>query len=66
MYKNTKITTPVAFLIFNRPDTTNKVFEKIRKTEPERLFVIADGPRENVETDNELCKITKEITENID
>ena len=66
MYKNTKITTPVAFLIFNRPDTTNKVFEKIRKTEPERLFVIADGPRENVETDNELCKITREITENID
>ncbi len=66
MYENTKITAPVAFLIFNRPDTTKKVFEEIRKAEPERLFVIADGPRENVKIDNELCKITREITENID
>jgi len=66
LYKNTKITTPVALLIFNRPEATKKVFEEIRIAEPERLFVIADGPRQNVETDNELCKITREITENID
>jgi len=66
MYKNTKIITPVALFIFNRPDTTKKVFGEIRKAEPERLFVIADGPRENVKIDNELCKITREITENID
>jgi len=66
MYKNIKITIPVAFLIFNRPDTTKKVFEEIRKAKPARLFVIADGPRQNVETDNELCKLTRKITENID
>ncbi|MGB5896286.1 MAG: hypothetical protein WBG58_19075 [Ignavibacteriaceae bacterium] len=66
MYKNLKISTPVALLIFNRPDTTKKVFEEIRKAEPERLFVIADGPRNNVERDNDLCKLTREITENID
>ncbi len=66
MYKNTKITTPVAFLIFNRPDTTKKVFEKIRKAEPERLFVIADGPRQIVERDKELCELARKITENID
>jgi hypothetical protein len=66
MYKNVKITTPVALFIFNRPDTTKKVFEEIRKAEPERLFVIADGPRQNVERDKELCKLTREITQNID
>jgi hypothetical protein len=66
MYKNTKITTPVAFLIFNRPDTTKKVFEEIRKAEPNRLFVIADGPRQNVEVDIELCELTRKITGNID
>jgi hypothetical protein len=66
LYKNIKITTPVALFIFNRPDTTKKVFEEIRGAKPERLFVIADGPRQNVERDKELCKLTREITENID
>lgn len=66
MYRNAKITTPVVLIIFNRPDTTKKVFEEIRKAEPKRLFVIADGPRQNVERDKELCKLTREITENID
>jgi len=66
MYKNTKITTPVAFLIFNRPDTTKKVFEEIRKAEPERLFVIADGARQTVERDKELCELARKNTENID
>ncbi len=66
MPKNTKITTPVAFLIFNRPDTTKKVFEEICIAEPDRLFVIADGPRQNVERDKELCELARKITENID
>ena len=39
--------TPVAFIIFNRPDTTKRVFEAIRQAKPPKLFVIADGPRAN-------------------
>ena len=35
----------VVFIIFNRPDLTQIVFDAIRKAQPERLFVIADGPR---------------------
>lgn len=66
MCKDSKLTTPVAIIIFNRPDTTKKVFEEIRKAKPERLFVIADGPRQNVEDDIELCDLTREITKNID
>jgi len=36
---------PILFLIFNRPDTTSKVFETIKRAAPKRLYVAADGPR---------------------
>ena len=39
------LNTPVLFLIFNRPETTEQVFSAIRKAEPPRLYVAADGPR---------------------
>ncbi len=66
MYKNTKITTPIAFFIFNRPDKTKKVFEEIRKVKPSELFIIADGPRKNNDEDNHLCLETRDIVEKID
>lgn len=56
--------TPVAFLIFNRPDVTQKVFNEIRKARPEKLFVIADGPRNK--EDNEKCFQTRSIIDQID
>ncbi len=37
--------TAVAFLIFNRPETTVRVFEAIAEAKPAMLLVIADGPR---------------------
>ena len=37
---------PVLFIVFNRPDTTIKVFEAIRKAKPKRLYISSDGPRE--------------------
>lgn len=39
------LTTPVAFIIFNRPETTIKVFEQIRLAKPKQLYIIADGAR---------------------
>ena len=38
-------TKPVLFLIFNRLDTTKKVFEQIRKVKPPRLYIASDAPR---------------------
>lgn len=58
--------TPVLFLIFNRPDTTEKVFEEIRKAQPKKLFVAADGPRAYKEGEVELCVQTRAIIEKID
>ncbi|MGH9841364.1 MAG: glycosyltransferase family 2 protein, partial [Blastocatellia bacterium] len=37
--------TPVALIIFNRPDCTARVLEAIARAKPAKLFVIADGPR---------------------
>jgi hypothetical protein len=42
--------TPVAFLIFNRPDQTARVFRRLAELRPSRLFVIADGARGEGET----------------
>jgi len=58
--------TPVLFLIFNRPDTTARVFETIRKIKPSRLYVAADGARPNRDGEAALCEATRKITENID
>jgi hypothetical protein len=56
----------VLFLIFNRPDTTLKVFEQIRIAKPSRLYVAADAPRQGISSDVQLCKQTRAIVKNID
>jgi hypothetical protein len=63
---NTLLDTPVVFIIFNRPEPTRRVFEQIRKVKPVNLFIIADGPRTNKSSDQELCKETRSIVETID
>ena len=35
----------VLFLVFNRPEPTQRVFDAIRKAQPPRLYIGADGPR---------------------
>lgn len=56
--------TPVLFIIFNRPDTTEKVFEQIRKAQPKYLYIAADGPRN--EAEKTLCNKTREVVSIID
>jgi hypothetical protein len=58
--------TPVLFLIFNRPHTSQKVFNEIRKAKPSKLFVAADGPRENVQGEKEKCQKAREIIKQLD
>jgi hypothetical protein len=58
--------TPILFLIFNRPDVTQTVFDAIRKVKPAYLYVAADGPRANRPDDLQLCKTTRSIIDQID
>lgn len=46
----------ILFILFNRPDTTARVFEKIREARPSRLYIAADGPRETKSSDAETCQ----------
>ena len=62
----TSLNTPVLFLIFNRPVTTEQVFSEIRKAEPPRLYVAADGPRHDYPNDAESCEIVRTIATNVD
>lgn len=57
---------PVLFLIFNRPDTTFQVFEKIREAMPPRIYIAADGPRTTKEGEAELCNKTRAVAELVD
>ncbi len=59
-----KFETPILFLIFNRPDTTARVLEAIRKVQPKHLFVAADGPRPTKQGEKELCEQTRKLVLN--
>jgi hypothetical protein len=58
--------TPVALILFNRPDTTQRVFEAIRAARPSRLLLIADGPRADRAGEAELCRAARAVVEAVD
>jgi len=57
---------PVALILFNRPDVTARVFAAIRAAAPPRLLLIADGPRTDRPGEAALCRETRAVTEAID
>ena len=61
-----KLATPVALLIFNRPDTTERVFNEIANVRPPKLLVVADGPRSDHPGELEKCAETRAIIERVD
>lgn len=58
--------TPVLFLIFNRPDVTQQVFNQIKAVKPHYLYIAADGPRYGRKDDIINCQKTREIINQID
>ena len=61
-----KLTTPVAFLIFNRPDPTARVFAEIAKARPPKLLVVGDGPRASRQGELERVAATQAIIAKVD
>jgi hypothetical protein len=61
-----QLKTPVAFLIFNRPDTTERVFDTIRRVRPPKLLVVADGPRADRMDDAEKCAAARAVIDCVD
>jgi hypothetical protein len=60
------VKTAVAFLVFNRPELSERVFEEIRKARPPKLLVVADGPRPHCPSDIEHCGEVRAILDRVD
>lgn len=58
--------TPVVFIVFNRPDTTERVFQAIRQARPKKLMVIADGARVDKPGEAEKCAAVRAIIDGVD
>ena len=58
--------TPVALIIFNRPDYTQQVFDQLRQIRPLKMLVVADGPRAEHPEDLNKCAATRRIIDQID
>ena len=61
-----QLRTPVAFIIFNRADTTERVFEAIAKARPPKLLVIGDGARDNRLGEADRVAATRAIIDRVD
>jgi hypothetical protein len=56
----------ILFLVFNRPNTTVRVFEEIRRAKPPRLYIAADGPRLDRPGEAERCAEVRRIATAVD
>jgi hypothetical protein len=61
-----QLRTPVAMLIFNRPETTARVFERVREARPPKLLVVADGPRPDRPEEAERTTAARAVAEAVD
>ncbi|MES9963888.1 MAG: glycosyltransferase family 2 protein [Candidatus Sedimenticola sp. 20ELBAFRAG] len=57
---------PILFIVFNRPETTSRVFDVIRAAKPKRLYIAADGPRVGKDKDYNKCREVRRIVNNVD
>jgi hypothetical protein len=56
---------PILFIVFNRLDTTKKVFEQIKEVKPIKLYVASDGPRNEAEKEK-VMQVRNFIINNVD
>jgi hypothetical protein len=61
-----KLVIPIAFIVFNRPDKTQKVFSEIAKAKPPKLLVICDGARKDRAGDLERVDLVRQIVSQVD
>ena len=64
--QSSNFNTPILYLVFNRPGSTQITFEILRKLKPKYLFIGADGPRDGNSEDKRNCNRVKNIIETVD
>jgi hypothetical protein len=58
--------TAVLFIVFNRPNTTLEVFDKIRQARPLKLYVASDGLHEGNDDEKEKVAKVRKIATSVD
>jgi len=65
--KDNSFETPAILIIaFNRPNTTEKLINAIRKSKPKKIFFAVDGPRKNNKDDEIKVAKVKKLLKKID
>ncbi|MES2828550.1 MAG: nucleotide-diphospho-sugar transferase [Bacteroidota bacterium] len=64
--KNYHTKSPVLLLIFNRPDLSDQVFQRIRDSRPAKLYLAADGPRNDKPGEEVLCDEARQLLNKVD
>lgn len=57
---------PIAFIVFNRPEVTRKVFAAIKAMRPKILLIVADGPRASRSGEAERVQEVRAIVSEVD
>lgn len=57
---------PLLLIAFNRPDLFAQLIERLRETQPQRVYVAIDGPRSGHPTDAQRVHETRELIRTID
>lgn len=58
--------TPILYIVFNRPEETAKSFEVFKKLKPSKLYIAADGARNGRQDDVENTQKVKEVVSRVD
>ena len=58
--------TPILFIVFNRMDTAQQVFNAIRVVQPRKLYFVCDGPRSHIIGEQEKCMQTQSLIQQVD
>lgn len=61
-----QLNTPVALIVFNRPEATRRVFAAVAAARPSRLFIIADAPRTDRQGERQRCDEVLKIVSAVD
>ena len=61
-----QLDTPVALIVFNRPEPTRRVFAAVAAARPSRLFIIADAPRADRQGERQRCDEVLKIVSAVD
>jgi len=57
---------PIVVIVFNRPEMTEILFERISQVKPLKIYLISDGCRETIKNEDQLVQKSREVFTRID